>query len=280
MYKHILAAVNEHSNSEQAARYALGLARVCGARLTLVFAAVPGSTREVLHLGEAAVKRLFEEALAQGLEAESVVRAGQPLAVIRELVHTTRVNLVFAATRHEDLSRRFFLKTLARDLMLRLPCSVALVRVVHPGRLHPRRILVPFRGRMTKLAERAEFVALLAHAFGAEVTLFHAPGSLTDFFRGERLLSPEEREASVPRDMDRFIACLEGLRIPHERRLGRGRVASAITVEAAVRRSDLIVMGASERGLLSSVLAGNPVEEVLRETPCNFIMLLPRLASP
>ena len=203
-----------------------------------------------------------------------------PLAVIRELVHTTKVNLAFAATRHEDLSRRFFLKTLARDLMLRLPCSVALVRVVHPGRLHPRRILVPFRGRLTKVAERAAFVALLARAFEARVTLFHAPGSLTDFFRGERLLSPEEREASAPRDMERFIAALDSFHIPHEDRLGRGRVATAITVEAAVRRSDLIVMGASERGLVASLLAGNPVEEVMRHTPCNFIMFLPRLPAP
>jgi len=35
-------------------------------------------------------------------------------------------------------------------------------------------------------------------------------------------------------------------------------------------------MGASERSLLSSILKGNPVEEVLRETPCDLIILKPR----
>jgi nucleotide-binding universal stress UspA family protein len=34
-------------------------------------------------------------------------------------------------------------------------------------------------------------------------------------------------------------------------------------------------MGASERSLLKSIIRGNPVEEVLRETPCNLIILRP-----
>jgi len=43
-----------------------------------------------------------------------------------------------------------------------------------------------------------------------------------------------------------------------------------------IRRSDLIVMGASERGLLKSILCGNPVEEVMREAPCNLLVFRPR----
>jgi len=51
-------------------------------------------------------------------------------------------------------------------------------------------------------------------------------------------------------------------------------------VEAALHRSDLIVMGASERSLVQSLIWGNPVEKVLRETPCNLIIFLPRLKNP
>ena len=39
-------------------------------------------------------------------------------------------------------------------------------------------------------------------------------------------------------------------------------------------------MGASERGLWESIIGGNPVEQVLRETPCNLIILLPQLQRP
>jgi nucleotide-binding universal stress UspA family protein len=47
-------------------------------------------------------------------------------------------------------------------------------------------------------------------------------------------------------------------------------------MEAALQHNDLIIMGASQRSLLESTLGGNPVEEVLRETPCNLIILLTR----
>jgi len=133
---------------------------------------------------------------------------------------------------------------------------------------------------MTRLEERAGFVARLAEAFGASVTLFHAPRSLPSFFRGQRHLKPAEREAYVPKDIEKFIGSLEQVHIRHEKRLGRGAVATAITVEAALHRSDLIVMGASERSLVQSLIWGNPVEKVLRETPCNLIIFLPRLKNP
>jgi nucleotide-binding universal stress UspA family protein len=54
-----------------------------------------------------------------------------------------------------------------------------------------------------------------------------------------------------------------------------GRVSRAITIEAAHRRNDLIVMGSSERSLVSSIVSENPVERVLRETLCNLIVFRP-----
>jgi len=277
MYRHILAAINEHSNSEVAARYAASMAQACGARLSLVFVAPETMGLDLITPAEAALERLFREAVAQGLEVESIIQRGQPFAKISALVREKHIDLVFTATRREDVARRYFLKTLARELMLNLPCSVAVARVVHPGKISPQHILVPFRGHMTRLEERAAFVARLAAALGAEVTLFHAPKSLTGFFLGERRLKPAEGEASVPQDMEKFIEHLYQYGVSHEKRLGEGPVATAITVEAALRRNDLIIMGASERSLLQSMIAGNPVEQVLKDTPCNLMIFLPRL---
>ena len=76
--------------------------------------------------------------------------------------------------------------------------------------------------------------------------------------------------------MEEFMARLRHYQISPERRLGQGRAARAITIEAALGRNDLVIMGASGRGLLESLIYGDPVEEVLRETPCNLIILLPR----
>jgi nucleotide-binding universal stress UspA family protein len=277
MYPSILAAVNEYSNSEAAARYAVRLAQACQAKLSLIFVAEERINRGLIRQAEAVLERLFLEASAKDLEVESIIKRGDPYRQIEAVVREKDISLVFSATRREDVHRRYFLKTLAQKLMLRLPCSVALVRVVHPARLSPKEILVPFRGRPAHVEEKAFFIGKLAEAFGAKVTLFHAPESMTRFFRdltrGERPVM----EKHLAPHFDRFITSLEGHQISLKKRLGYGSPGRAITVEAALQRHDLIIMGASERGLWESLVSGNPVEVVLRETPCNLIILLPRM---
>lgn len=275
MYKRILAAVNEYTNSETAARYAIALATSCRAKLSLVFIAEEGITREVFRQAESALERLFIEAEGQGAEVESITEKGDPFLKIYNLVKREGIDLVFTATRREDVKKRFFLKTLARELMVRLPCSMAMVRVVRMGKIHPRHILVSVRGRMTSIEERACFVAELARGFGAEVTIFHAPRPITSFFYGTVHLGPSEREGHIPKDIEEFTDCLNRHMVHHEKRTAYGGISRAITLEAAHRRNDLIVMGASERSAVRSIISGNPVEEVLRETPCNLIIFRP-----
>jgi nucleotide-binding universal stress UspA family protein len=129
---------------------------------------------------------------------------------------------------------------------------------------------------MTHLEERACFVAKLAQGFGSSVTLFHSAVPLTRFFHGEVQLTPSLREKHIPKDVERFTECLDRYTVSHENRIGYGGISRAITIEAASRRNDLIIMGASERSLLQSITRGNPVEEVLRETPCDLVILRPR----
>jgi nucleotide-binding universal stress UspA family protein len=80
----------------------------------------------------------------------------------------------------------------------------------------------------------------------------------------------------LPKDISDFMEYLRKYRISFEQMLLPGSIARSITIEAASKRHDLIIMGASERSLLSSFFKSNPVEHVLRETPCNLIILKPR----
>jgi len=275
MYKKILAAVNEFTNSEIAARYAIALARSCQAKLSLLFVAEDRIDKDALRHAEAAIERLFIEAGNQGVEAECIIEKGDPLKKISEVVQKNKIDIVFNATRREDVERRFFVKTLARDLIIKLPCSVAMARVVRMARAYPKNILVPLRGHMTHVEERACFVAKLAQAIGSKITLFYTSGRITSFFHGEVHIKPAQREKHMPKDMEKFTECLDKYEVHHEKRTGYGTISRAITIEAAHRRNDLIVMGASERSLIKSIISGNPVEDVLRETPCNLIILRP-----
>ncbi|MEW6109005.1 MAG: universal stress protein [Nitrospirota bacterium] len=276
MYSKILAAVNEHLNSEISARYALKLAKACGAKFYLVFIAEKGLSQPEFNRAEDAMKRLFIEAEKMDIRAESITETGEPAKEIGKIVKHEKVNIVFASTRREDVKRRFYAGTIARRLSLDLPCSVALVRVVHMGKIHPRNILVPLKARIDHVKERAYFTAKMAECCGSKVFVFHTTKPITKFFHGEIHLTPFEWERRLPHDIAGFMEYLEKYSIEHEGRLLPGKTARSITMEAAARRHDLIIMGASERSLLSSVLSGNPVEEVLRETPCDLIILKPR----
>ncbi len=276
MYGRILAAVNEHLNSEVAARYALHLARVCGAKFYLCFVTDKDTPPAVFDHAQEAMKRLFVEAEKTGIKAESITRTGLAVEEIAAIVRNERIDIVFAATRREDVERRFYAGTVARSLSLKLPCSVALARVVHMGKMRPTKILVPLKARISQVRERAWFTAKMAECCNAKVVAFHAIKPITSFFHGEIHLTPYEWEKRLPEGVSGFMEYLRKYEIEHEGRLLPGKTARSITIEAAAKRHDLIIMGASERSLLTTLIKGSPVEEVLRETPCDLIILKPR----
>jgi nucleotide-binding universal stress UspA family protein len=280
MYRKVLAAVNEHLNSEVSARYALHLAKKENARIYFCSIAENSLSDKGFRIAEEAVKRLSDRAQELGLKPDCILETGNPVEQIKKIVAAEGIDIVFAATRREDVKQRFYARTTARQLSLTLPCSVALVRVVHMGRAYPKTILVPLKARIDHIAERATFTALMAAAFGSSISLFHSTKPMLKFFHGEIHLTPLEWEEKTPKDVLRFIEQLNRYEVSLEKKLVPGIAGKNITTEAAVKRHDLIIMGASERSLLSSFMRGSPVEQVLRDTPCNLIILKPGHENP
>ncbi len=276
MYTKILAAINEHMNSEISARYALNLAKACGAKLHLCFVAEKDMSKSVFEKAEDTMKRLFLEAEKMDIPVEGITETGEPVKEIEKIVRRERVNIVFASTRREDIARRFYAGTIARSLSVNLPCSVAIVRVVHMGRVRPKKIFVPLKARINHIKERVYFTAKVAECFESKVFVFHATRPITKFFHGELHLTPVEWGKRVPKDIADFMEYLSKYKIAYEGRIAPGAIGKGITIEATSKRHDLIIMGASERSLLRTFLKGNPVEDVLRQTPCDLVILRPR----
>jgi nucleotide-binding universal stress UspA family protein len=275
MYKKILATVNEHLNSEISAKYALQLAKICNAKFYVCFVAVKGSAENNLEKATEAMKRLFAEAEKQDITSESITLSGDPVIELKKLVKHEEIDIVFTSTRREDIKKRFFTGTIAKKLSLALPCSVALVRIVHMGRIHPGKILVPLKAIINHVNERAFFTSKMAQCYDSRVIVFHAIKPIKHFFHGEIHLPPVEWEKKLPKDIVMFMNQLEKHGISYERKLTPGATARNITIEAFTKRHDLIIMGASERGLIRNLLKSGPVEDLLKETPCNLIILKP-----
>jgi nucleotide-binding universal stress UspA family protein len=276
MYTKILAAVNEHLNSEVAARYAMHLAKGAGGMLYLCHVAEQNAPKDAIHLAEEAMERCLRKSKEMEITVEEIHEYGDPLDRIRKIVRSGGIDIVFASTRQEDVKRRLYAGTMARKLSVNLPCSVALVRVVHMGRIHPKKILVPLKARIDHIEERAFFAAKMAEAFGSNIYLFHTTKPVTSFFHGEIHFSPLELENRLPRDISLFVERLDACDVSHEKGIASGKAGRRIIIEAAARRFDLMIVGASDRSLLSDLISESPVEEILRETPCDLIILKAR----
>lgn len=274
MYSRILATVNEHLTSEVAGLYSLHIARACNGHLYLAYIAEKGTAEEELKKAEANVKKLFHMAEKNAIRVEAIFDIGDFKKKIIELIERKKIDILFAATSRGGRTGKYNLGSSARAL-LRLPVSVCLIRVVHFGRLHPKKILLPLKSEIDHIDERAYFSALLSRAFDSEIHIFHITKPPGRFFHGEMHLMPFELEKNLSKDMLLFIERLRKYGIAFEKKLRHGTPSKDITIEAASRRFDLIVMGASTRRFLSSVLEKSPLEYVMQKTPCNLLIFKP-----
>ncbi|MFN3740474.1 MAG: universal stress protein [Thermodesulfovibrionales bacterium] len=274
MYSRILATVNEHLTSEVAGLYSLHIAKVSKAHLYLAYIAEKGTSEENLKRAEDAVKKLFRMAEKSGIKVEAIFDTGDFKKKIKELIERKKIDILFAATSRGERQGKYNLGSSARSL-LKLPVSTCLIRVVHFGRLHPKKILIPLKSEIDHIDERAYFSALLSRTFDSEIHLFHITKPPGRFFHGEMHLTPVELEKNLSKDMLLFIERLQKYGIFFEKKLSHGTPSRDITIEAASRRFDLIVMGASTRGFLSSLLEKSPLEYVMQKTPCNLLIFKP-----
>lgn len=267
MYHHILAAVDESFNAHVAARYAIALAQACGATLYVAGVLTPTMTGTEEGALAQSAGALVSEAERRGVTAHLLMERGDVVRTLTALARAHAIDVVLTASRRPDVERRYFLRTVPQRLMAVLDCALIIVRVVHPGLLaHPRQILVPIPGEARHPAELAYLVAKLAAHFHAKYVVFHAL---------EKARQPGQ---AVPQEaaMQRVRAFVDALRQagtePQVRIVSSPQVGEAIMHEAARHRHDLIVMGTSRRGLSARWWRGNPVEEVMRRTPCDLFV--------
>ncbi len=273
MYKKILALVDDNLISEISARYALTLAKVSNSKFFMCYIAQKDMPAAVFKRTEDMMNRLFLEAKELNMRAEAITETGVAEKEISIIVKNEGISILFKSTINEDIKKGSRIAT--RFLRLRLPCSIALVSAARIGKVHPKNILVPLKAKIDNINERAFFTAKMAEGFGSKVLAMHVAKPLTRFFHGERHLTPAQWEKRTPEDISRFIESLKEHKVDYDKMVIPGAAARSITLEAALRKHDLIIMGATARSAVASILKDSPVSAVLRETPCDLIILKP-----
>ena len=210
------------------------------------------------------------------------VRCETALHPLRQTVAGTLVDaipagketLLICGTRVRAGRRGLLAGTVSEDLLRRRHCPTVALRVVQPGLLGlPRDFLIPLAGHPRGLKAALPFLSLLSTDV-ARIHLLLVREVTTARFR--RLPATRAEHMSV--DGRRYLHEAEAV-LAGEETLAHARLDSLVVISDDVpkeivitanrTKSRLILMGASERNLRQRFFYGNPIEQVLRETPCD-----------
>jgi nucleotide-binding universal stress UspA family protein len=269
MYKNILTVVNQQTFSEAASNYAVHLSKFYNTKL-LIFSCLSSKVNaETLKRTEEHINRVFLQAVKLGVNVESVMEKGLFFERLAEKVKEEHIELVFAPITAGNYKE-------VLDFDKHIPVSLALVRVVSMAKPHPSNILLPLRGRIKNLGEWEEFVSAICHAFHSKATIFYIEKIKKSLSGSELRLKLVDLHENLPDNILRILNYLEGQNIITKKRYGQGKIGRGITIEAASKKNDLIIMGMSERSILKKLLSEDPTAVVIKETPCNLIIFKPK----
>lgn len=278
-FKKILVAIDGSFHAGITARYAIAFARTFNAKLFVTAVITKEMNEHEEKAVAAAVAKVLDEATDtpanNPMDVEGVLLKGDVIRAVDRFVQDNGIALVIASTRSPHRDRRFFIRSVTSGLMSKLPCSVIGIKVTHPGRsIRPKKVLVPLIGDGYKDQERADIAEALHQRFASRITLFHIIELSALSIKG---LDPQKKErliALADKSLAPFMGELSRRGINAGTKIVLGRSArEEIISEASHHKYDLIIVGATTRNIVKRVVSGNPVEEILKDTPCDVMLL-------
>lgn len=256
-YRTILAVVDDQSASTVAARYALALALEGRSRLVLYSAIAKGTDENRLRHIDRHIEQLVNEAGELGVAVTRITETGRLAQLLPRRVETEQVELVcYPVPPGEHYGDPLQQQEMHR-LLQTVRTNLAIFRIMQLGKPHPSRILVPLGASTNDREQRTAFLSALAHSYHSQITLFH---------RADR------RSNRAPDDLTAIRNALRQRHLQVLERGSSGNIAHDIAMEAISHHHDLIVLGASERGLLRRLFTGNPAGDVMHHPPCNAVI--------
>jgi nucleotide-binding universal stress UspA family protein len=305
MLRRILVPLDGSALAEAALPAARAIARLTGARVTLVQAVEPAETLDdvgdplagglALELqatdDRIAIYRVVDAHAADylagvagrlapdGIAARTQVVAGPAAVAIVEAAR--EADLIVMATHGRGGLGRWAIGSVADKVTQGAPAPVLLVRAEQAQPLaagYPRRILVPLDG--SDLAERALPLAMqLAARAEAEVILTHvvaAPdGPDGDAAEGPLGLVREQARAYLHEVSQRLVE--PGATLHTDVRVGPA--AEGILAAADARRADLIAMSTHGRGGLGRWVYGSIADRIVRSAGVPVLVVRADVAS-
>jgi len=237
MYKKILAEIDERLTAESVARYALKFAKISNASLYLCFI---HKKEAKFEKAEAALKRVFLEAEKSNIKVECIIKEGERLEELKEIIKKEKIDIAF-------IPANDFKQT------TKLPCSVAMVKIINMGKLSPKRILFILKGKVNYLKEKASFIENLSK-------IFHAKVYINYFGKDESI--------------EKLFSILKKHEIKIETKVFPKFSLKTATFQALSKKADLLVVEHEKGGFLR-ILKPDFLTKLIENPPCNLIIFKP-----
>jgi nucleotide-binding universal stress UspA family protein len=249
----------------------------------------PSRTLRLIHIADGALapddlrERLAhvrERCASQGVTLRDEVRArrGEVHADLLALLPPGEETLVLCGARARAGSHGFLAGTVSERLLESRGIRTMAVRVMNPGLLGvPRRFLLPLAGTPEGLAASLPFLQLFAPEIDSVHVLMVKEVRHTRFRRltaakGLALLDPVREYIHRIEQELRARLALPAAALDHTAVLSDDAPKEILIVANRIR-SRLILLGASRRNLPDKFFFGSPIEQVLRNAPCDVAIV-------
>lgn len=271
----ILTAIDGSFHANITARYSFTLTKIFKAKLFIATVLNKNISDKNENDAENNIEKILHEGRDLGLNIEGIIMTGDVVGSIAEFVKNNSIDMVISSTRRPHKENRFIVKSITSRLMYKLPCSVIGLKISHPGRsINPEKILIPVIGDGYMDKERADIAEAFAKAYDSQITVFHVVELKDSLVKKLDRRELELMTVAAERHVSTFIEELRKRGVTVSEKIVTGKNArEEIISEASHHKYDLIIAGATTRNIIKRIVSGNPVEEILRDTPCDVMLI-------
>ena len=229
------------------------------------------------------IKAMLPEELLGSEDIVPIVRFGKPFLEIIKVAKEKDVDLMAIGTHGRAGVDRVILGSVAERVVRKAGCTVMVIR--NRKYVGFKRIIVPID--FSDCSRKAlEYAAATARAHRSKLTILHVyEESFIEPY--VRAANTEEEAQEIVRSIEKdnevkyddFLKKIDLSGVEYDKLLRKGIPSNEIVETAREQQAQLIVVGTHGRSGIKHMLIGSDAEEVVRNAPCDIVVVKPEKFS-
>jgi nucleotide-binding universal stress UspA family protein len=229
------------------------------------------------------INTMLPKELLETETAVPIIRFGKPFLEIIKVAKEKDVDIIAIGTHGRAGVDRVILGSVAERVVRKAGCSVMVIR----SRKYVgfKRIIVPID--FSDCSRKAlEYAAATARAHRSKLTILHVyeEAFIEPYVRAA---NTEEEAQEIVRGIEKdnevkyddFLKKIDLSGVEYDRLLRKGIPSNEIVETAREQQAQLIVVGTHGRSGIKHMLIGSDAEEVVRNAPCDIVVVKPEKFS-